>query len=619
MSGTRPRTNRLRRSVRPSQAAERSPSAGDEPGQTPRTHEHQTPVRSRLSADSPQNESFNADLHQDIVWDTTSPSPHRLGKRGRRVGPVTISDIVNRIAPESGRPRILEPTLQQWIGDSATIPCTPELQAPKAKKKSPRPKGVDDLLRLAKQFDFNMLHETHEYQDPDSDPTQNPAQNTVHPPDPIQNPAPDWASDEDLDLLFDGSTQDVSGVFSQDFLIPNVTQNCHSSLLNDFQSKSTVSPSDTKHVLRKSQQSSSNLEKEPFSPRHEPNPTKKLSQNFTKMSNHCTPKSEKQHSNKIFKFKSLTNSKSDEISPQNVRLVQNCDFDDWGDDDLMEDSLLMEMTQNPFGFSSPKSTSTQRNYGKTDGPRQTFALNHNFSKTSEKTLSDCNVGKTESTGKFQWKNSNVIYLKSNNSTMQQNVTSKTLQENSDLNISSKWTDAKQPAGFSTSQNDCSSKHSQNLSKNSAQVCQNNMKSFNTSESTSTAKRSDSETSHSSENMWRWTGPTAERSPRQGPTDFSKTSHGFHSNSTIKSNSNSVLKNGQDMRETERTPSNPGGGFVDDDLDSIFSSDPIWDSPKDDDLLCELCEVVESQIQNAANQEPEGGADSRSDGEVWTGE
>lgn len=39
---------------------------------------------------------------------------------------------------QHGRPEVVEPTLQRWIGDSAAIPCTPDVQAPKAKKKSPR-------------------------------------------------------------------------------------------------------------------------------------------------------------------------------------------------------------------------------------------------------------------------------------------------------------------------------------------------------------------------------------------------------------------------------------------------------------------------------------------------
>ncbi|TNN34440.1 hypothetical protein EYF80_055402 [Liparis tanakae] len=35
-----------------------------------------------------------------------------------------------------------------------------------------------------------------------------------------------------------------------------------------------------------------------------------------------------------------------------------------------------------------------------------------------------------------------------------------------------------------------------------------------------------------------------------------------------------------------------------DLSSFFSADPVWDDPADDDLLCEMCESVESRLQSA---------------------
>ncbi|XP_055014513.1 ewing's tumor-associated antigen 1 [Boleophthalmus pectinirostris] len=601
MSGTRSRTNRLRRSVRQSQAADRSSSAGDESAQTPRRRAEargQTPVRSRLGADSAHNESFSTDVHQDIVWDTTSPSPHRLGKRGLRlVGSVTISDIVNRIAPKVGRPRVVEPVLLQWIRD--TIPCTPELHTPKQKKKNNRPNGVDDLLSLARQFDYNMLHETHT--DPEQDPDLDPDPDIGPTQNPSQNPGPDWVSDDDLDFLFDGSTQGASGAFSPDVMAPNVTQNfSRVKTPDDFQSKSSANAPDATEELGKSQASSRSLQKEPIPPRLEPNPTEDPSESPLRLS---APKPEKLNSqNKIFKFKSLSNSRSDDISPKLASPVQTCDLDDWADDDFLEDSLLLEMTQNPFGFLSPNSTSTQKNVGKTDGARQTFALtaNTNFSsnlnarldadgdfrKTSEQTRSDFNVGST----------GNVIYP---NSTTRQNKTSKTLKENSHRNIGAKWSDAKQPAGFSIPPNDYSSKPSQNVSKCSAEVSQNN---------SSTSKPAGgvcSETNPRSEDVWASKRATAAAMPTPDANTFRKTSHGFHSNSAAKSNSNSVFQSAENMRATESSPANPDDGFGDD-LDAIFSSDPIWDDLEDDELLCELCDDVESQIQNTANQSQRAG-------------
>lgn len=137
---------------------------------------------------SPHNES---DIQQDIIWDAASPSPRRLGKlvppAGKRpwtLGrdpPLSLSLCLCPQASEAedskpgpwtslrsfrgslqrsvacrsarwdrsllfsrpssllkhGRPEAAESALQQWIGDSATIPCTPELQVSRAKR-SPR-------------------------------------------------------------------------------------------------------------------------------------------------------------------------------------------------------------------------------------------------------------------------------------------------------------------------------------------------------------------------------------------------------------------------------------------------------------------------------------------------
>ncbi|XP_072772419.1 ewing's tumor-associated antigen 1 isoform X1 [Nerophis lumbriciformis] len=148
----RTRTNRLSRTLRKSpQTRTKSPKCDLK---TP-TRTSRSSLGSTLSSQSPQD----CEVHHDIIWDATSPLPHRLGKRGKKhAGVVSISDIVSRIAPEHGRPRVSEPTLQQWIGDSAAIPCTPDVQPPKSRRKSPRSNGVDELLKLAKRFDLSWFH-----------------------------------------------------------------------------------------------------------------------------------------------------------------------------------------------------------------------------------------------------------------------------------------------------------------------------------------------------------------------------------------------------------------------------------------------------------------------------
>uniref|UniRef100_A0A674DWL2 ETAA1 activator of ATR kinase a n=1 Tax=Salmo trutta TaxID=8032 RepID=A0A674DWL2_SALTR len=204
--GGKPKTNRLRRSLKQTQKPTRV-------------------TRSRYNnvfnkGESPMNES---ELQQDIVWDATSPSPLRTGKKNSaNVGIVDISEIVNRIAPKVGN-TLAKSSLLQWIGDSA-IPCTPEMQQPRAKKKSPRTNGVDDLLKLAKQFDFNMFRQDEERNQPPPllssvtpESTQSALKTNSMRNSKDQIP-PDHEMEDDLDFLFDGPTQHISLNLSQNSL-----------------------------------------------------------------------------------------------------------------------------------------------------------------------------------------------------------------------------------------------------------------------------------------------------------------------------------------------------------------------------------------------------------------
>uniref|UniRef100_A0A3Q3LFJ2 ETAA1 activator of ATR kinase n=1 Tax=Labrus bergylta TaxID=56723 RepID=A0A3Q3LFJ2_9LABR len=214
-----------------------------------------------FSGESPHNDS---DVQQDIIWDATSPSPNRLGKY-------------------QTEPRVAEPTLQQWIGDSAAIPCTPDVQAPKPKKK---PNGVDDLLKLAKQFDFNMFRRDEEEEV--DDPHQQ-TEDTAAAGRDIQAHL-DLQMEDDLDLLFDGPTQHVSGNLSQVSQVKHPPSTCAAS------------------------------------------------------------------------GKTSASSRTSGVSTTNTRAAPaNDEFeDDWENDDLLNDSLVLEMTQNPQSFSAPTHCSTQK-------------------------------------------------------------------------------------------------------------------------------------------------------------------------------------------------------------------------------------------------------------------
>ncbi|XP_068440111.1 ewing's tumor-associated antigen 1-like [Clinocottus analis] len=322
------RPNRLRRSFRQTQTAA---DVGSPKSQQP---EFKTPTRiprsragAGFSAESPNNDS---DFQQDIIWDATSPSPNRLGKKGKKQKPpgvVDISEIVNRIAPKHGRPTVAEPTLQQWIGDSAAIPCTPDVQAPKPKKKSPRPNGVDDLLKLAKQFDFNMFRRDEEEEEVDVSRRQSPKLLSEAVSEDLEAgdrddasiPAsrrpgakavadrtterlrPDQHMEDDLDFLFDGPTQCLSGSLSQVSLAQLSQFKPASREAAGKPPASSQGPASTSAVS--------------------------VSANAT-----------------------VTSAK-DEFE------------DDWDDDDLLDDSLAWEMTPDPQSFSAPRHSSTQKPLG----------------------------------------------------------------------------------------------------------------------------------------------------------------------------------------------------------------------------------------------------------------
>lgn len=146
---------------------------------------------------------------QDIVWDCTSPN---AGPRNNRV--VEISDIVNRIAPKEGKQQqSSDSPLLRWIGDNA-VSATPDVPKPRARRKYSRHSSVEDLLKLARQFDENMQQDReteqqqtqHQGGTPSSSKTEDCKGST-------------WSDgvEAELQALFDCSTQRFSGQLSQGF------------------------------------------------------------------------------------------------------------------------------------------------------------------------------------------------------------------------------------------------------------------------------------------------------------------------------------------------------------------------------------------------------------------
>ncbi|XP_024298359.1 ewing's tumor-associated antigen 1 [Oncorhynchus tshawytscha] len=543
--GGKPKTNRLRRSPKQTQA---TPSLIDFPKTC---QDFKTPTRvtrSRYSnvfnkGESPMNES---ELQQDIIWDATSPSPLRtVSKRGKKysanVGIVDISEIVNRIAPKHGRPVVPESSLLQWIGDSA-VPCTPEMQQPRAKKKSPRPNGVDDLLKLAKQFDFNMLRQDEERVNDmheqslellsDSEEILNLDGNENQPPPLLSNVTPestqsalttnstgnskdqippDHEMEDDMDFLFDGPTQHISG---------NLSQN---SLPRSLEVK--TAPTVSSKVIPGKYPDSIHGHTSTISSSH---PVKRSSAN------------------------------------------NNFD-DDWENDDLLDDSLVFEMTQNPDLFATPNHCSTQR------GSNETKHENINPSAISKNALQGSrDIKPTMSKGQNETvKNRKSFMLETNPNVQAKSIPSEALPKAGNV------PDTVRPTPH------------RNVRQN-----QPSLVPINKAPSMESSNQLSQQTPHQSNGIKAWP-----QVPLFQSTSISTSS------STKMSNSYSTwplqVDNGSYHKPTENN-NMKGTGVIkapashiiipEDDLDSLFASDSIWDD-KDDDLLCQACDNLESQVQS----------------------
>ncbi|KAM9476957.1 uncharacterized protein etaa1b [Clarias gariepinus] len=183
-------------------------------------HRSRTRFNGCINGDSPSE----AEAIQDIIWDPASPPPTRNGKgAGESVRVVEISEIVNRIAPNDEKP-VDKDSVLQWIGDTA-IPCTPEIQQPRVRRCSARRQSnnVEDLMKLAKQFDLNMTRQHKErLQD-----VKGTNCKVLHKLNNLTATCPESQSnealagdvkrpshEEELHALFDGPTQHLSGRLS---------------------------------------------------------------------------------------------------------------------------------------------------------------------------------------------------------------------------------------------------------------------------------------------------------------------------------------------------------------------------------------------------------------------
>ncbi|XP_067091791.1 ewing's tumor-associated antigen 1 homolog [Osmerus mordax] len=222
LSKNRPRSNKSRNKTKHTQLSPCvNSSSPPKVLETPR-------CRGRLgysnlnSGDSPGD----GEMVHDIIWDSTSPSGNN-GKGPGETRVVKISDIVNRIAPKDTKPTSVESALLQWIGDSA-VPCTPEARPPSVKRKSTRQSNVEDLMKLAKQFDISMHQQDKESLEQRNNTLNNLSKHNtaagrssgeIIPAVCVEErgslSSRSQQAEDELHALFDGPTQRISGRLSQ--------------------------------------------------------------------------------------------------------------------------------------------------------------------------------------------------------------------------------------------------------------------------------------------------------------------------------------------------------------------------------------------------------------------
>ncbi|XP_061546441.1 uncharacterized protein LOC133409894 [Phycodurus eques] len=149
----------------------------------------------------------DADPSQDIVWDSRSPT--NPGRELKNVKTVEIADIVNRIAPKDTNPRGPRSPLWQWISDSPA-PATPKVPKARMRKKSFRQSSVEDLIKLARQFDENMQQDKEDLDQLNAD---NESKNKINKT--LRETSSLNQTEAELRALFDSSTQKVTAGLSQ--------------------------------------------------------------------------------------------------------------------------------------------------------------------------------------------------------------------------------------------------------------------------------------------------------------------------------------------------------------------------------------------------------------------
>ncbi|XP_035258744.1 ewing's tumor-associated antigen 1 [Anguilla anguilla] len=564
LSQNKLKTNRLSRSLRQTQQSPSFDSSYNchKEFKTPKRHARIRPCASH-NADSPSNDS---DLQQDIIWDPTSPTAVWNGKGVKKsstnVRAVDISELANRIAPKNERPVVPESSLLQWIGDSA-VPCTPEVQLPRTRKKSTRHSDVEDLMKLAKQFDFNMHQQDKEQvKEAYKGSVKQDADNLREPGGPESSPPPSLSevtatsrgpaskmlncgkpqttdrkalhqeTVDDFDALFDQPTQHISGRLSQassgrslDGRASSVPLSSNAALSGNGNPGNPGNPSAV---------SSAPVKKPEGGPR----------------------------------------------TPAPNRFVD----DDWDDDDLLNDSIVLEMTQNPELFATPKHCSTQIG----PSPKQRdFVQKPGAGSGVPGPLPNCNGAKGFD-GPHQGKNpkskSRSTFQLETNPNFLVNETLSGEEPSSCHGVESGKPG--QPGGLQSRPNGAFQPH------RAAPLEPSNRNNLKSQAVPGGGREKSTQVPVVQPSSSTTSGSGVARPGQVG--DRVSSAHGVEGAESERDRGGSPAENTEPVE----------GGSADamhEDLDSIFASDSLWDDGDDydDDLLCQVCEDVEKLSESQA--------------------
>lgn len=394
-----------------------------------------------------------------------------------------------------------------------------------------RQNPVDDLLKLAKQFDFNMIQQEeahlrlkprssskamHEDQDlfcnenepPASPQTRSEAERPLlgledtetSGDDPLGDAGPVQEMEDDLDLLFEGSTQQLSGSLSPGF---------------SARSQSVVK----------------------FAPQCGVSLAARTSAD---LANACG----------VARVGGASKASTTLGTIGRVGVADDFD-DDWNDDGLLDDLHVMEMTQNPELYSVPQHSSTQKQTNKHDGSANATYPQHGDEAT---------CGGAQRLDQGLWSVQHGRHWQKTKDDENAKQSGLHAKNNSEIQIlPSSRVLLMVPSSHSVSKTTSQPKKQIEIKRPSATT---------TSDST-----------------WKFhSSTTASLICQSVPSTTTKATSSFR---------NDKISEKKEIHPA--VEDDVLGDLAAEDLDSIFASDDIWDDGADDDLFCAACEKVEESM------------------------